>query len=96
MAQNRNIKIRKFDDKIFIEVFLGQMFVRKHILLRQDLTPATYEALQGYISVYIERVGQMYIDQTLTTPESIKIIETLGVDTSNMTNTELSDELEKL
>ena len=89
-------------DKIFITVEAevsadNRVISRKHILLRQDLTPATYEVLQGnFMSVYIVGLGNFFLDQTGVYNDSLTVGRILGVDTSAMTNDELWTELQKL
>jgi len=92
----RNLKLTKIDDKVIVSVYFGELFIREHILLRPDLSPATFEVLKGFITVYIDRLGEFTLDQTQTIIDSIKVVEVLTVDTSAMTNTQLFEELKKL
>jgi hypothetical protein len=92
----RNLKLTKIDDKVIVSVYFDQLFIRERILLRQDLSPATFEVLNGFITVYIERLGEFTLDQTQTITDSIKVIEVLGIDTSAMNNTQVWEELKKL
>tara|TARA_R110002049_G_C9177884_1_gene563255 strand:- start:15907 stop:16218 length:312 start_codon:yes stop_codon:yes gene_type:complete len=101
----KELILNKLDDKLLITVIAEVatdvwLDARKHILLRQDLTPATYELLpphgNKYMKVYIDGLGEFFLDQLELVNDSIRVVEVLGVDTSNMDNDALWLELQKL
>ena len=98
---NTYIEIDKFDDKVFIDVFVGttyesKFFVRDHILMRGDLTPFTYDGLDDYFNVYIDGVGSFQLDQKDIDSSKLIIAKVLDVDTISMSNWDIRTELRKI
>jgi hypothetical protein len=51
--------------------------VRKHIFLRDDLAPFTFDMVNNFLTVYTEGVGEITLDQTGTQSNSY-IINTIN------------------
>lgn len=96
----KRLKITTDNDKVYITV-LGEVetapesgifvwvLAREHIFLRQDLTPVTFEAYRNYIDVYINGLGDFFIDQSEVKNNTIVISEINSVDTVSKTNEEV-------
>lgn len=93
--------ITKSADNIYVDTEVEVqsdvwILARKQTFLRDHIHPQTFEVLDNYIDIYVDGMGDFFIDQSENKNESLIVKDVQGVDTSQMDNSGLWFELQKL
>jgi hypothetical protein len=70
------------------------VLVRKHIFMRIDLTPFTYEVSKDFFVIYAKGLGEFTLDQNEDAENTIKVLEVDSVEVTD--NSDLYDKLKVL
>ena len=82
--------------EFIVKVLSGETYitVRKYVFMRIDLTPFIHEVLLNHLTVYAKGLGEVYLDQTMTILNSIKVLTVNDVEVTD--NVDLYEKLRLL
>jgi len=75
-----SVEVGKIEILVFIKPEETYIPVKKYIFLRGNLTPFTFDVLGNFLTVYVNAIGEIILDQTTTQTDSYIVLKINNTD----------------